>query len=181
MSYHRTSHWALSCTSLLSVIVITHQTAIGRTPGITKGQSLFLYSFDKSPFVGVKGESQGRRPLSRPLLRRRGKEITIHSRGELWFSHKGPSSNQSCFKPWEARTLNGLVNVVLHLPLIRAQDQVFDCHHDYCFVNILNIHPCTNTNPLGSLFDNNMKKWRRNEINERKRTLFEFHYTSITQ
>lgn len=42
---------------ILSVIVITHQTSIAWTTGITKGQSLFFYSVDKSPFVGVKGES----------------------------------------------------------------------------------------------------------------------------
>lgn len=42
---------------ILSAIVITHQTSAGRTPGIAKDQSLLFYSLDKSPFVGVKGES----------------------------------------------------------------------------------------------------------------------------
>ena len=42
---------------ILWVIVITHQTSTALTTGITKGQSLLFYSVDKSPFIGVKGES----------------------------------------------------------------------------------------------------------------------------
>lgn len=54
MSYHRTSHWEPS--SFLSLwLLIKHP--LPEHQGSLKANHSFFYSVDKSPFVGVKGES----------------------------------------------------------------------------------------------------------------------------